>query len=628
MLILCLFFILLIISSNKLIKFKYINKDLYYNNNYNFNLFINLLSLILLYCIYLIYNVFYIDLLEHQLILFNSYIKINTLNIFIVQFYIIITTIVFICCHNPYEYIYNKNILNNINNLKLNYELELINSENSNYELKLLNNANNKLNNINTLYNDELNNNLINKYYNSAKNIIYNNNKDLNNNSYIINNLNSYRKSLYDKPNIEFYIIILFTIISGIILILSNDLIIVYITIELQSFSLYIISCYYKDSKYSVKAGLKYFLLGGLSSCLLLLGIVCLYSLLGTTNFELIYISLFNIQSSDYIFKLINISLLLIIIGFLFKIAVVPFHNWAVDVYDNVPTNITLILNVLPKIIYIPLLYNILSLLPQHLLNINILNNTINILLILYISIVLSLFIGSLLGLIQYKLKRLLTYSTINNVGLILMGLLINNNNSLNSLLIYLVIYSLISITLFIILITESYNNNNINNINSNINKEGYSNINTLYDLRNIGNNNLSIAFAFVITIFSLIGIPPFYGFFSKFYIFTTTLISGYNYIILISIITIIISSIYYLNIIENIYLNYKNNNVNINYKNNKFTNLILNVENNIITDYYININSIVSLIIALLTLLNIIFIIESNIFFNIVHIIGITIMN
>lgn len=147
----------------------------------------------------------------------------------------------------------------------------------------------------------------------------------------------------------EYSLIVLFTTLGASLLISSADLVSMYLSIELQSFGLYILATLYRDSESATSAGLKYFLLGGLSSCLILLGAGLIYTFTGLTNFEAIY-SLISVSDSHNIIQGLSLGFILIIVGFLFKIAAAPLHNWAPDVYDDSPTIVTMWLTIMPKI--------------------------------------------------------------------------------------------------------------------------------------------------------------------------------------------------------------------------------------------------------------------------------------
>jgi NADH-ubiquinone oxidoreductase chain 2 len=154
-----------------------------------------------------------------------------------------------------------------------------------------------------------------------------------------------------DSYSTDYSLIVLFSSLGSALLISSYDLISLYLSIELQSFGLYVLSTLYRDSESSTAAGLKYFLLGGLSSCIILLGAGIIYSYTGITNFESLYlINSISDINQQYIIQGLSLGLILIFVGFLFKIAAAPLHNWSPDVYDGTPTIVTTWLTIIPKI--------------------------------------------------------------------------------------------------------------------------------------------------------------------------------------------------------------------------------------------------------------------------------------
>ena len=288
----------------------------------------------------------------------------------------------------------------------------------------------------------------------------------------------------------QYSLIVLFSTLGASLLISSVDLISMYLSIELQSFGVYILSTLYRNSESATSAGLKYFLLGCLSSCLILLGAGLIYTFTGLTNFESLY-SLVSVSESSYITGYSSglfLGLIIIIIGFLFKIAAAPLHNWSIDVYDDSPTIVTIWLTVMPKIsiiIFILELYSQIGLVSStpssilipnlteifsainpitapygtatisyNLLSENITNILKNLLLI---SSLLSLIIGTIVCLAQTKIKRLLAYSTITHVGFVLLALAINTQQSVDSLIFYIIQYSLTNLNTFLIILALGY---------------------------------------------------------------------------------------------------------------------------------------------------------------------------
>jgi NADH-ubiquinone oxidoreductase chain 2 len=166
---------------------------------------------------------------------------------------------------------------------------------------------------------------------------------NITNNSKIIKISESYNLISNKNKSKQYSLIVLFNILGALFLVSSSDLISIYLSIELQSFGLYILATLYKEKLSSTSAGLKYFLLGGLSSCIILLGSGLVYTYTGLTNLELIY-TLLSVYSNGGLFNIngIAIGFFLIFSGFLFKIAAAPFHNWSIDVYDDSPTLVTI----------------------------------------------------------------------------------------------------------------------------------------------------------------------------------------------------------------------------------------------------------------------------------------------
>jgi NADH-ubiquinone oxidoreductase chain 2 len=421
-------------------------------------------------------------------------------------------------------------------------------------------------------------------------NIDNNNNK---NNKFNNNNNNI-------KYSSDYSLIVLFSTLGSSLILSSSDLVSMYLSIELQSFGLYILACLYRESESSTSAGLKYFLLGGLSSCLILLGAGLIYAFTGLTQFESIY-SILSISEFNYIIQGLSFGLILIIFGLLFKIAAAPLHNWAPDVYNDTPTIVTIWLTIIPKISILILLLEIYSktgylgglnffsinnhgyaefldviflknnityLLENYNLDIislilNIENN-LNIYLVknlLLISSLLSLIIGTIVGLAQNKIKRLLAYSTISHIGFILLALAVNTEQSIDSLLFYIIQYSITNLNIFLILIAFSYvikhsnqyNNNNLYYIKySNLKSPNkIIDINYISELKNQFLLNPLLSLSLSICLFSMAGIPPLIGFFSKQFVLYSAIQNGYYFISLIAILVSVISASYYLKIIK-----------------------------------------------------------------------------
>jgi NADH-ubiquinone oxidoreductase chain 2 len=444
------------------------------------------------------------------------------------------------------------------------------------------------------------------------------------NNKYLQNLTNIINKMSDQYRIIEYPLILLFCIMGVIFLVLSSDLISVFLSIELQSYSLYLISSIYRNSEASISAGLTYFLLGGLSSCIILLGISLIYVNYGNTNIENIYIvnNIFNSLKNNiysvenyidninilylyiYIYTqylYVQIALAIISIGLLFKISAAPFHFWSPDVYDAIPTIVTTFVAIIPKISILILLYNI----SYFTYNDNWVglswSNT------LIISSILSFIVGSVLGLVQYRIKRLFAYSTISHIGFMLLGLSINNLESIRALFFYLIQYTISNLNTFLILIVMGNSlYTYVSNKKYNLKEREYSPIQLLSQLKGFFYINPMLSISLSLTFFSFVGIPPLIGFFGKQMILTVAIDKGFIFTVIIAIITSVISAVYYLILIKNIYFEkteYKLNNKIIQ-NINKYVEV-----NNYVKQDNIILSSYMSLIISIITLIIMFFI-------------------
>uniref|UniRef100_UPI00286A1A6B NADH dehydrogenase subunit 2 n=1 Tax=[Emmonsia] crescens TaxID=73230 RepID=UPI00286A1A6B len=362
---------------------------------------------------------------------------------------------------------------------------------------------------------------------------------------------------------IEYTLIILFIIMGSLLLISSNDLVSVYLSIELQSFGLYLLCTIYRNSESSTSSGLTYFLLGGLSSCFILLGISLIYANSGTTYLDNFYIitNISNIIQGEELYIIssdiatyIPYCLLLITIGFLFKISAAPFHFWSPDVYDGIPTIVTTFVSIIPKISILVILFYLV-----HFTNNTFILTEYTWTYSLLISSLLSLIIGTVMGLTQFRIKRLFAYSTISHVGFLLLALSINSVESIQSFIFYLIQYSISNLNAFFLLITIGYtlyfyeNNKIFDNYNININliDKNNSPIQLLSQIKGYFYVNQILALSLAITLFSFAGIPPLVGFFAKQMVLSAALQDGFIFLSLIAVFTSVIGAVYYLNIVK-----------------------------------------------------------------------------
>ena len=328
------------------------------------------------------------------------------------------------------------------------------------------------------------------------------------NNSYLVDQLSLFIKSIilisaffvmfcsynYVRVNnilkIEYPILILCSLLGMLVMISSNDLIVFYIGLELQSLALYVLASFNRDNLLSSESGLKYFVLSALSSGLLLYGCSLIYGFSNSTNF--------NEISQNFNFEYgVIFGMVFVIVGLAFKISAVPFHMWAPDVYQGSPTSVTVLFAILPKIaaltVFIKFLYG-----PF----INLFEEWQAIIIFLSIA---SMILGAVAAIGQKNLKRLIAYSSISHMGYALAGLTTGTNQGIQSSIIYLIIYLIMNLAFFSCLLMLKRKDKFYENIE---------------DLSGLSKKHPILALSFLIILFSLAGIPPLAGFFAKFYIF------------------------------------------------------------------------------------------------------------
>ena len=358
---------------------------------------------------------------------------------------------------------------------------------------------------------------------------------------------------------IEYTLIIIFVISGATLLLASGDLGSIYLCIELQSFSLYIISSMHRNSESSTGSALTYFLLGGLSSCFILLGVGLIYANSGLTNLDSLYCIISDSEryveySTWYMHSYVFYSLLLISVGFLFKIAAAPFHWWSPDVYDGVPTIVTTFIAILGKIAILILFLELVQYTSC------LLHSTVQFYswtTSLSISCFFSLIIGTVLGLTQTRIKRLLAYSTISHIGFILLALIVHNIDSYQAFMFYIIQYILTNLNAFLILIAIGFSlylyYTNVSEYN-NLSEKNNSPIQLISQLKGYFSINPILALCLVITMFSFVGLPPLIGFFGKQMVLTTALDNSKTILVLIGVLTSVIGAVYYLTVIKTIY--------------------------------------------------------------------------
>ena len=324
---------------------------------------------------------------------------------------------------------------------------------------------------------------------------------------------------------IEYPILILSSVLGMMVMISSNDLMVFYMGLELQSLALYVLATFNRDQLKSSEAGLKYFVLSALSSGLLLYGCSLIYGFSGSTNFNIISNQL---NSNEYV---LTFGIVFILVGLAFKISAVPFHMWAPDVYQGSPTTVTLFFTMVPKIaaltVFIRFLYvPFLNLIDQWQM------------IIVFLSIASMLF-GAIAAIGQTNIKRLIAYSSIGHIGYTLAGLATGSNEGIQSSIVYISIYIIMNLALFSCLLMLKRNN------------EYYEEIE---DLSGLSKNHPLLSLSLLIILFSLAGIPPLAGFFAKFYIFKAVLEQSMYFLALVGLLSTVIAAFYYLSVIKIIY--------------------------------------------------------------------------
>ena len=287
---------------------------------------------------------------------------------------------------------------------------------------------------------------------------------------------------------IEYPVLILSSVLGMMVMISSNDLMVFYMGLELQSLALYVLATFNRDQLKSSEAGLKYFVLSALSSGLLLYGCSLIYGFSGSTNFNIISSQL---NSNEYV---LTFGIVFILVGLAFKISAVPFHMWAPDVYEGSPTSVTLFFTMVPKIaaltVFIRFLYvPFLNLIDQWQM------------IIIFLSIASMLF-GAIAAIGQTNIKRLVAYSSIGHIGYTLAGLATGSNDGIQSSIIYISIYVIMNLALFSCLLMLKRNDQYYEDID---------------DLSGLSKNHPLLSLSLLVILFSLAGIPPLAGFFENF---------------------------------------------------------------------------------------------------------------
>jgi NADH-quinone oxidoreductase subunit N len=327
----------------------------------------------------------------------------------------------------------------------------------------------------------------------------------------------------------EYPVLVLLSVVGMMMMVSAGDLISLYLGIELQSLALYVLAAIRRDDVKSSEAGLKYFVLGALSSGMLLYGASLIYGFAGSTQFSVIATVAQDVSAGQNIGLIIGLVFLMV--GLAFKISAVPFHMWTPDVYEGAPTPVTAFFAAVPKLAAMALLVRVLA---TGFPGVGIKWQQI----VVFLALA-SMILGALSAIGQTNIKRLIAYSSIGNIGFALVGLAANNTEGIQGVLIYLAIYMAMTLGAFACILAMRRADGPVENIS---------------ELAGLSQTNPAMAFILAALLFSLAGIPPLAGFFAKFYVFLAAVKSGLWPLAIIGVVASVVGAYYYLRIVKIMY--------------------------------------------------------------------------
>lgn len=326
----------------------------------------------------------------------------------------------------------------------------------------------------------------------------------------------------------EYPVLVALATLGMMLMISANDLMSLYVGLELQSLALYVIAAFQRDSLRSTEAGVKYFVLGSVASGMLLFGASLIYGFCGGTAFVQISRALLDGKAAEFG---VIVGLVFVVAGLAFKVSAVPFHMWTPDVYEGAPTPVTALFAVAPKIAAISLMVSVLMgpfkpLFPQWQQ-------------IIVVAAVLSMALGAFAALRQQNIKRLMAYSSIGNVGYVLLGLASGSEKGIQSIVFYLAIYLVMTLGVFATILMMK--------------RRGVM-VESVSDLAGLAKSQPMMAFAMLLFMFSLAGIPPLAGFWGKLYIFIAAVEAKLYIPAVLGVLASVVASYYYLRIVKIMY--------------------------------------------------------------------------
>lgn len=323
----------------------------------------------------------------------------------------------------------------------------------------------------------------------------------------------------------EFPILMVFAAIGMMMMVSANNMLSLYLALELQSLSLYVLASFQRYSARSAESGIKYFILGSLSSGMLLFGMSLIYGFTGTLDFAVLAGTIANMETIPFG---LTFGLVFVLAGLAFKISAVPFHMWTPDVYQGAPTAVTAFFALVPKIaafaVLMRIIYEPFSGMADQSYQ------------ILYFLAVMSMIVGAFAAIAQDNIKRLLAYSSIGNMGYALIGLVVGTPEGAGSVIVYLAIYMVMIAGVFAIVLT--------------MRRQGLS-AHKISDLSGLSKHSPWLAYAMAILMFSMSGIPPMAGFFGKLMIFNAAVAAEFYVLATLGVLTSVIAAYYYLKIIK-----------------------------------------------------------------------------
>ncbi len=332
-----------------------------------------------------------------------------------------------------------------------------------------------------------------------------------------------------DMERFEFPVLIVFATLGMMMMVSANDLMALYVGLELQSLALYIVAAFRRDSLRSTEAGLKYFVLGALASGMLLYGCSLVYGFTGTTRFSALA-ALFAGEGAEASIGVV-VGLVFIVAGLAFKVSAVPFHMWTPDVYEGAPTPVTAFFSVAPKIAAVALLVRVMV---QPFGDLEVQWHQV----IVFISLA-SMVLGAFAALVQTNIKRLMAYSSIGHIGYALVGLAAGTETGVRGVLVYMAIYLAMNVGAFGCILAMRRRDRMVEEI---------------ADLAGLSRGRPLMALALAIFMFAMAGIPPLAGFFGKLYVFLAAIDAKLYALAVIGVLSSVVAAYYYLRIVKIMY--------------------------------------------------------------------------